>query len=190
VLWLLGYRFSPRLADFGEARFWRIDPKADYGALDGLARQRINIPRIARNWDDLLRVAGSLKMGTVGATELVRGLQGGRRPSTLDKAIAELGRVAKTLYLLNYLDDEAYRRRILTQFNRGESRHGVARAIFHGQRRELRQRYRPMRVFRLAGYKIVLDRKAGVEPGSAVEALREAIRRLEAELIEHDEAAA
>lgn len=50
--------------------------------------------------------------------------------------------VSKTLYLLNYLDDESYRRRILTQLNRGESRHGVARAIFHGQRGELRQRYR------------------------------------------------
>jgi hypothetical protein len=50
--------------------------------------------------------------------------------------------VAKTLYLLNYLDDEAYRRRILTQLNRGESRHSVARAIFHGQRGKLRQRYR------------------------------------------------
>jgi hypothetical protein len=35
-----------------------------------------------------------------------------------------------------------YRRRILTQLNRGESRHGVARIIFHGQRGELRQRYR------------------------------------------------
>jgi TnpA family transposase len=46
--------------------------------------------------------------------------------------------VAKTLYLLNYPDDEAYRRRILTQLNRGESRHSVARAIFHGQRGELR----------------------------------------------------
>jgi TnpA family transposase len=46
--------------------------------------------------------------------------------------------VAKTLYLLNYPDDEAYRRRILTQLNRGESRHSVAWAIFHGQRGELR----------------------------------------------------
>ena len=142
LFWLLGYQFSPRLADFGESRFWRMDPKADYGPLNGLARQRINVPRIARNWDDLLRVAGSLKMGTVSASELVRGLQGGGRPSTLGRAIGELGRVAKTLYLLNYLDDEAYRRRILTQLNRGESRHGVARVIFHGQRGELRQRYR------------------------------------------------
>jgi len=62
LFWLLGYQFSPRLADFGEARFWRMNPKADYGPLNGLARQRINIARIARDWDDLLRVAGSLKM--------------------------------------------------------------------------------------------------------------------------------
>jgi TnpA family transposase len=109
-----------------------MDPKADYGALNGLARQRINSARIERNWDDLLRVAGSLKMGTVSASELVRGLQGGGRPSTLGRAIGELGRVAKTLYLLNYVDDEAYRRRILTQLNRGESRHSVARVIFQG----------------------------------------------------------
>ncbi len=142
LFWLLGYQFSPLLADFGEARFWQMDPKADYGALNGLARQRINIGRIERNWDDLLRVAGSLKMGTVSASELIRGLQGGGRPSTLGRAIGELGRVAKTLYLLNYMDDEAYRRRILTQLNRGESRYSVARVIFHGQRGELRQRYR------------------------------------------------
>jgi hypothetical protein len=50
--------------------------------------------------------------------------------------------VAKTLYLLNYLNDEVYRRRILTQLNRDESRHAVALAIFRGQRGELRQRYR------------------------------------------------
>ena len=56
--------------------------------------------------------------------------------------IAELGRIAKTLFLLAYVDDEAYRRRILVQLNRGEGRHRLARAVFHGQRGELRQRYR------------------------------------------------
>jgi TnpA family transposase len=39
---LLGYRFSPRLADIGGTRFWRIDPKADYGQLNWIARQRVN----------------------------------------------------------------------------------------------------------------------------------------------------
>ena len=44
--------------------------------------------------------------------------------------------------MLAYVDDEHYRRRILTQLNRGENRHSLARAVFHGQRGELRQRYR------------------------------------------------
>jgi TnpA family transposase len=60
----------------------------------------------------------------------------------LGRAIAELGRIAKTLYLLHYIDDEHYRRRIQIQLNRGEGWHGVARHLFHGQRGELRQRYR------------------------------------------------
>ncbi len=71
-----------------------------------------------------------------------RSLQRGNQPSTLTRAIAELGRIAKTLYLLSYIDDESYRRRILTQINRGESRHSLSRVVFHGQRGELRQRYR------------------------------------------------
>lgn len=72
----------------------------------------------------------------------MRPLQRGKKPSTLGKAIGELGRISKTLYLLNYVDDEAYRRRILTQLNRGEGRHSLARAVFYGRRGEVRQRYR------------------------------------------------
>ncbi len=37
LFWLLGYQFSPRLADAGEAVFWRADKAANYGALDKLA---------------------------------------------------------------------------------------------------------------------------------------------------------
>ncbi len=76
------------------------------------------------------------------ASTLIQALQRGGRPTTLARAISELGRVAKTLYLLNYIDDEHYRRRIQNQLNRGEGRHSVARHVFHGQRGELRQRYR------------------------------------------------
>ncbi len=43
---------------------------------------------------------------------------------------------------MNYIDDEEYRRRILTQLNRGERRHSVARVICYGQRGEIRKRYR------------------------------------------------
>ena len=63
LFWLLGFQFSPRLAELGETRFWRIDPKANYGVLNGLARHRVKTALIIQHWDDLLRVAGSLKWG-------------------------------------------------------------------------------------------------------------------------------
>src|SRR5215217_1559080 len=72
----------------------------------------------------------------------MRTLQQGDRPTKLARALGELGRIIKTIYLLEYIGDETYRRRVLIQLNRGESRHSLARAIFHGQKGELRQRYR------------------------------------------------
>jgi TnpA family transposase len=142
VFHLLGYQFSPRIADIGGARFWRVDRKSDYGVLDELASNRINIRLIAEHWDDLLRLAGSLKLGVVRAAGLTRTLQTNDRPTRLARALQELGRLVKTIYLLRFIDDASYRRRILIQLNRGEGRHQLARVIFHGKRGELRQRYR------------------------------------------------
>lgn len=56
---------------------------------------------------------------------------------TLAKALINLGRIIKTLYLLNYIDNEEYRRHILTQLNKGESRHSLARTVYHEQEDQL-----------------------------------------------------
>lgn len=142
LFWLLGYQFSPRLADAGEARFWRVDRDADYGPLDELASNYVNTERIMHHWDDMLRVTGSLKLGTIQASELIRSLLKSERPTSLTLAIMEVGRINKTIYLLNFVSDEGYRRRILTQLNRTEKRHDLARVICHGRRGEIRKRYR------------------------------------------------
>ena len=52
---LLGYRFSPRLADIGDTRPWRIDPNADYGVLNNLARHRLH--------SDLIVIIGMICYG-------------------------------------------------------------------------------------------------------------------------------
>ncbi len=142
LFWLLGYQFSPRLADICETTLCRIDPDVSYGIFDQLPYKKINVHRIKENLDDMFRVAGSLKMGTVSASELIRSLLRSDRPSSLTRAISELGKIPKTIYMLNYIDDEGYRRRILNQINRGEGRHSLARFICHGQRGEIRKRYR------------------------------------------------
>ena len=63
----------------------------------------------------------------------------------------------KSLYLLRFIDDESYRRRILIQLNRGEGRHQLARVIFHGKRGELRQRYREGQEDQLGALGIVVN---------------------------------
>ncbi len=93
LFWLLGYQFSPRIADIGEARF---RTEAQYEVLESLARNRIKSNLITTHWDDMLRVAGSLKLGTVHASDLMRTLQGGGRPSALARAIGEVGRILMT----------------------------------------------------------------------------------------------
>lgn len=157
LFWLLGYQFSPRLADAGEATFYRIDKSADYGVLNELAASIGKTHRIEQHWDDMIRVAGSLKLGTVRASELIRSLLKSDKPSNLAKAIIDAGRINKTLYLLNYINDEDYRRRILTQLNRGEERHHVARAIFHGRRGEMRKSYREGQEDQLGALGLVLN---------------------------------
>lgn len=80
------------------------------------------------------------------------------------QAIAEFGRIEKTLHTLMYIDDEAMRRSILSQLNRGEGRHSVARAVFHGKRGELRQHYREGQEDQLNTYqfyKIIENRGKG-----------------------------
>jgi TnpA family transposase len=141
IFWLLGYQFCPRLADMGDARFWRIDKKADYGSLNGLACNRVTVDKIRSNWDDMLRLAGSLKLGLLQPANLMR----------------TLGQIIKTIYMLNFIDDSTFRRRILTQLNVHEGRHSLARTTFHGRRGELRKRYREGQEDQLGALGLVLN---------------------------------
>jgi TnpA family transposase len=77
---ICGYQFAPRIADISDARLWRIktkpvqpgeraqvQPAASYGALDAVSRNSISVRTIRANWEDMLRVAGSLTTGQVRA---------------------------------------------------------------------------------------------------------------------------
>lgn len=141
LAWTLGYRYAPRLADLGDHRLWRIDPGADYGPLQGLARNRANTGLIAAQWDQICRLTASLEARTVAPSAILRSLQRGPNPSTLGRALQELGRVIKTLHVLDYCHDPVYRRAIHRILGRGESRNSLARDVFHGRRGQLRQHY-------------------------------------------------
>jgi TnpA family transposase len=80
-------------------------------------------------------------------------------PHPLGQALAEYGRIAKTLHLLSMVDpvDETYRRTVTRQLNIGESRHSLARKILHGHRGDIMQPYRAGQEDQLGALGLVLN---------------------------------
>jgi TnpA family transposase len=106
-----------------------------------LVRSQIRTDRIINYWDDMLRVAGSLRHGWTPASLLVTKLQSGAPRNPITKAIQEYGQIAKTLSLLRYLHDNAHRRQVHRQLNKGEAIHALRKDIFYANRGEIRKRH-------------------------------------------------
>ncbi|MCX4882258.1 Tn3 family transposase [Streptomyces sp. NBC_00847] len=141
LLTLAGFAYAPQLADLPDQKMWRIDRSADYGAFQDAARGRVDLARIERHWEDILRIIGSIHTGAVRAYDVIRMLSRDGRPTQLGDAIAHYGRIAKTLHILRLADEPGYRRQIKSQANLQEGRHSLARKIFHGRHGQLYQRY-------------------------------------------------
>lgn len=130
---LLGFRFAPRLRDLSDQTLYRARRGANYGVLAPAFKKDIRDRLIVEHWDDLNRVAASLKDGLLRPSLLVSRLQSMQRQNPLQQALQELGRIAKTWHILEYVDDPAFRRRVLIGLNKGETLHSLAREISFGR---------------------------------------------------------
>jgi TnpA family transposase len=157
LLRLLDVDYRPQLADLPDQKLWRIDPAAGYGPLNATARGRIELGKIRRHWDDMLRVAASVHTGAVSAYGVIRVLQHGGSPTPLGEAITHYGRIFKTLHVLTFVDDEPYRRQIKGMRNLSEARQGLARHVFHGHTGELRHGYQAGMEDQLGALGLVLN---------------------------------
>ena len=138
---LLGLQFSPRIRDLGDQRLYRLDRDRRYPALEPLLSGTLNQGLIVRHWDDLLRAAGSIKLGWVTASLLIGKLQSYPRQNVLARALQEYGRLEKTLFIIRYLSSEEYRRRINRQLNKGERLHALRQFLLFANEGKLRRRH-------------------------------------------------
>jgi len=93
----------------------------------------------------------------VSAHDVIRMLAPGGNVTQLGDALAHYGRIFKTLHVLAYVDDEAYRRQIKGIRNLQEGRHDLARHVFHGRKGELYQAYREGMEDQLGALGLVLN---------------------------------
>ena len=137
---LLGFRFAPRLRDALSYRLYLVDEVGEYGSLNTLQFSQVNAKLITEQWDEMRRVASSIRHGTVSASLLMRKLAAYPRQNRVARALTEMGKLERTAFLLEYFRDEALRRRVLIGLNKGEALHALARQLFFGRLGELRDR--------------------------------------------------
>jgi len=138
---LLGMQFAPRLKDISDTSLYCIDPKKAYKHIQTIITRRINIELIIQHWNEMLRIAASLKFKWVTASCLIRKLQAFPRQHILTRALQEYGRLVKTIFILRYFQSEAYRRRIDTQLNKGEKLHTLRAHLHSANRGRIRKKY-------------------------------------------------
>lgn len=136
---LLGLIFSPRIRDLGDQQIYRTNGFSKYKQLEPVIHGNINLDRILQNWDDMLRVAASIKLGWVTASMLVSKFQTHTRQNVLVKALQEYGRLIKSIFIPTYLCREDRQRRIHTQLNKGESLHDLRRFLFFADDGKIRK---------------------------------------------------
>jgi hypothetical protein len=91
-------------------------------------------------WNEILRLATSIKQGTVTASLMPRKLGSYPRQNGLAVALSELGRIERTLFILSWPQSVDLRRRVNAGLNMGEARNALARAVFFCRLGEIRDR--------------------------------------------------
>lgn len=137
---MLGFRFTPRIRDLSELKLYSFSKPSDYPKIENIIQGKINVKIIRENYDDVLRLAHSIREGKVSGSLIMSKLGSYARQNALATALREMGRIEKTIFILDYISNESLRRRIQRGLNKGEAMNALARAIFFGKRGELRER--------------------------------------------------
>ncbi len=83
-------------------------------------------------WDELLRLATSIRQGAVTASLVLRKLAAYPRQNGLAWGLREIGRIDRTLFTLDWLQSPELRRRVTIGLNKGEAKNALSRAVcFH-----------------------------------------------------------
>ena len=130
--YLLGIKLMPRIRNLKDLNFYRPDRRFRYAHIEELFNGHIDWARIERHLPDMLRVAVSIKLGKITASTILTRLGTYSRKNKLYFAFRELGKVVRTGFLLNYIDDVELRQTIHAATNKNEQFNGFAKWSFFG----------------------------------------------------------
>ena len=125
------------------------------GLLQNEAGQRIKVSLIRENWPDILRLAASMATGELIPSQILRKLAAYPRQNSLALALREVGRIERSIFILDWLSDLDLQRRTQMGLNKGEAHHALKRAISFNRRGEIRDRTSEAQHDRIAGLNLL-----------------------------------
>jgi TnpA family transposase len=136
---LLGFQLMPRFKNM-HAQKLALPDEGDaekYPFLKLILQQAIDWELIVKQYDEMVKYATALRLGTAEAESILKRFTRNNRQHPTYKALAELGRALKTIFLCSYLTHEAVRREIQEGLNVVENWNSANSFIFYGKRGEI-----------------------------------------------------
>ena len=126
---ILGYAFVPRIRDLPSKRLYVFERAGVLKHLRPLVGGKVNANLIDRNWADILRVAATMADGTMRPSQNLRKLAAYPRQNELAAALREVGRIERSLFMIDWTTDPGMRRRAQVGLNKGEAHHAVKQRL-------------------------------------------------------------
>ncbi len=152
---LLSYRFVPRIRDLPSKRLYLFDPVAAPKEIRGLVGGKIREKLITENWPDILRAVATMAAGVMPPSQLLRKFASYPRQHELALALREIGRIERTLFIIDWVLDADMQRRAQIGLNKGEAHHALKNALRIGRQGEIRDRTSEGQHYRLAGLNLL-----------------------------------
>ena len=133
LAFLLGIKLMPRIRNWKDLKWFRPTAREVYQHIDDLfTKDAIDWNLIACHLPDMLQVAQSIRAGRISPSTILRKLGTASRKNKLYFAFRELGRVVRTVFLLEYISNDELRRIIQAAQNKCEGFNKFAKWAYFG----------------------------------------------------------
>ena len=133
--YLLGFNLMPRLKNIAKQKLYipDIGLANNFQNLSPILTRPINWELIAQQYDQMVQYTTALKQGTADPEAILRRFTKGNITHPTYRALSELGKAIKTIFLCEYLEKEELRREIHEGLNVVENWNSANSFIFFGK---------------------------------------------------------